>query len=290
MKGAFSQLLHTPMVYCASRFFRSIDHSMTSSPLKNDGPLDSWHALADGTGCVPLIRNGTDGSLLVLVPGGEFLAGGPGGGVCMGAFPVELPGFYMDMTAVPVELPGFYMGITAVKNAQYARFVMGTKHRAPEKADHPVVCVNWDDAQAYCGWAGLRLPSELEWEKAARGTDGREYSWGKEWDRAKCRCYKKKKGNETTAGVWEYALGVSPFGCYQMAGNVWEWCADGYDSNAYNQYKRGDFTIPNNTRQRVVRGGSWYHDVPDSFRCAYRNYFVTPARRDYLGFRVARSS
>ena len=239
-----------------------------------------------------LLENDLDGSLLVLVPGGEFLAGGPRSDEGKGSF--------------PVELPGFYMGMTAVTNAQYARFVKATKYAPPEKADwgepiwkngtyppekadHPVVCVNWDDAQAYCGWAGLRLPSELEWEKAARGTDGREYPWGKEWDQAKCR-NSENKGSGTTASVWEYALGVSPFGCYQMAGNVWEWCADGYDSNAYYQYKRGDFAVTNNTRQRVVRGGSWYHDVPDSFRCAYRNYFVTPARRDYLGFRVARSS
>ena len=191
-----------------------------------------------------MIENKKDGTLLVLVPGGKFIAGGPGDNEGKGAF--------------PLELPAFYMGITAVTNAQYARFVTATKHRAPEKAyigtpiwkdgtyppekaDHPVVCVNWDDAQAYCRWAGLRLPGELEWEKAARGTDGREFPWGKRGKKggqAKCRNIKnsgswepfskrvlnvpfgkyrpKNRGSGTTASVWDYPPGVSPFGCYQI--------------------------------------------------------------------------
>lgn len=246
-----------------------------------------------------MIENKKDGTLLVLVPGGKFIAGGPGDNEGKGAF--------------PLELPAFYMGITAVTNAQYARFVTATKHRAPEKAyigtpiwkdgtyppekaDHPVVCVNWDDAQAYCRWAGLRLPGELEWEKAARGTDGREFPWGNDydWGHAKYR-NKNNKGNETTAGVWDYASGVSPFGCYQMAGNVWEWCADGYkyDSNAYDRYKRGDLTIPNNSGQRVVRGGSWFNGIADDlgrFRWVKRDHIEPDVRNFYFGFRVARSS
>ncbi|MCX6623225.1 MAG: SUMF1/EgtB/PvdO family nonheme iron enzyme [Acidobacteria bacterium] len=210
-----------------------------------------------------LIENPKDGTLLVLIPEGEFLAG---------------------EEKFRVRLPGYYLALHPVTNGQYKRF----KPEWKRNDEHPVVDVNWDDAQAYVKWAGLRLPTELEWEKGARGVDGREYPWGEKWDPAKCR-NSTNKGSGQTCGVWSYPEGQSPWGMYQMAGNVWEWCEDWYESGAYTKYKAGNLTRPSSGGSRVLRGGSWYYDYSNYFRCADRTYRTPDYRNTYLGFRCART-
>ena len=227
-----------------------------------------------------MIEHPKTGMLLVLVAGGKFLAGESGSDEGGGKF--------------EVELPGFYMGLHPVTNRQYGVFVKESGHHAPVngfwqdsgKAEHPVVCVSWEDAAAYCVWGGLRLPGELEWEKAARGEDGRKYPWGEEWDEGKCR-NAKNNGSEETAGVWSYAGGASLSGAYQMSGNVWEWCVDWYDEKAYERYQRGDLKPPSSGSTRVLRGGSWIDFYFGYFAASVRRHERPGLLCDRYGFRCA---
>ena len=220
---------------------------------------------------------------LCLVPAGEFQMGSPEGA-----------GYDDERPQHTVYLDGYYVGRYPVTVAQFRRFLSEAGH-TPESSnclkgqdDHPVVYVSWHDATAYGEWAGLRLPAEAEWEKAARGTDGRVYPWGNEApDRSLCN-FGRNEGGRTPVGKYS-PQGDSPYDCADMAGDAWEWCGDWKDSGYYVSSPSKNPTGPSSGGSRVVRGGSWYDD-PFFVRCAYRNGGGPDITNLTLGFRCARGS
>jgi len=151
-----------------------------------------------------------------------------------------------------------------------------------DKTDHPVVCIDWNNANTYCEWAGKQLPTEAQWEKAARGTDGHTYPWGEGIDCHKAQYW--KCGGETVAVGTKN--GVSPYGAYDMAGNVWKLVSDWYDDNYYATSPRSNPAGPQSGSTWVVRGGGWNYNWFYT-RVAYRSHYGPANRDDLFGFRCA---
>ena len=202
-----------------------------------------------------------------------------------------------------VHLDAFYLARYAVTWAQYTAFDQATGRGAPfhgvapanwdatrpappaGKEDHPVVHVSWHDAVAYCEWAGLRLPTEAEWEKAARGTDGRIFPWGSTWEEGRCNWSQGGEGDTTPVGAFSPA-GDSPYGCADMAGNVWEWTLDWYSTDYYSRSPIRNPLGADDGSTRVLRGGSFNYE--GGVRATRRGR-ADPAKRMYpmLGFRCS---
>jgi formylglycine-generating enzyme required for sulfatase activity len=198
-----------------------------------------------------------------------------------------------------VDLADFHIARYPVTNAQYQRFMAATGHRTPPYLErgfkpacepgYPVVWVSWEDANAYCAWLSqatgrpYRLPTEAEWEKAARGTDGRAYPWG-DAPPNKTLCASDNHAGMTATPVGRYSpQGDSPYGCGDMAGNVWEWCQSLYRPYPYDP---GDGREdPAAAGPRVVRGGAFYTNIR-RVRCASRLRYSPNLWLNVIGFRV----
>ncbi len=228
---------------------------------------------------------------MVSVPAGEFTMGSENG-------------FDNEKPVHTVYLDAYRIDQTELTNAQYKQCVEVGKCQPPSETNsftrdsyygnsqydnYPVIYVSWNDAQEYCQWAGKRLPTEAEWEKAARGPltssgDARAYPWGNEWDAAKANV-ENKVGDTTQVG--NYPAGASPYGALDMAGNVWEWVADWYDKAYYSNSPRENPKGPASGEFKALRGGAFLN-ARDLARAAYRlNNRPSYRHHGDLGFRCA---
>lgn len=245
---------------------------------------------------------------MVLIPAGDFLMGTPNGEEGSGdaehpQHRVHANAFCMDRTEVTVA--AFRRCVDAGGCTQPDAYAPRDNpycnwgHSGNES--HPVNCVDWNQARAYCQWTGLsegarRLPTEAEWEYAARGGDGRRYPWGGEAPSSERLCWSRSDG---TCPVGGFSRGRSPFGLDDMAGNVWEWVEDVYNPRAYGARPEGfnarvavTQTDSANSENRVLRGCGWYDygAGPAYVRAAFRNWSTRSNRHSYVGFRCARDT
>lgn len=234
-------------------------------------------------------RSLKDSMVLVYVPAGEFTMGSDDGNA-------------NEKPERRIYLDAYWIDQTEVTNAMYAKCVeanqcnLPSKKRSqtrlsyfdtPEFSDYPIIYVTWDDAFAYCSWVGRTLPTEAQWEKAARGEDGRTYPWGEVSPRDTLANYDNHFGDTTRVGT--FPDGASQYGVYDMAGNVWEWVNDWYDGSYYQSSPSSNPLGPSSGQYRVLRGSSWgYYEY--GVRSVYRNWYVPWHSDELVGFRCALAS
>jgi len=271
-------------------------HALNENPLTRT----AGYTIAEAQALLPEDR-WKELATMVLIPAGPFMMGTN-----------SESANEIDRPQHKVNLPTFRMGKYLVTNAQYARFIAATGHRPPSDWKNgkilqgtallPVTLVSWYDATAYAKWAGCRLPTESEWEKAARGTDGRRWPWGNTMDPSRLNTY-YNVGSATKVDT--YVSGVSPYGIFDMAGNVNQWVEDDFlpykgtpapkeafqgkvakiNSNEDRAMKISDQVVVDR-RYKVLRGGSWKGD-PFSTATYHRDYAWPNYASDFFGFRCA---
>jgi formylglycine-generating enzyme required for sulfatase activity len=250
------------------------------------------------------------------IPAGAFLMGTPERelSALAKAYGGTRESYREESPQFSLHLPAFAIARAPVTNALYAAFAAASGARLPitwrggqppkHLLDHPVVDVTWEEANAFCGWlnqviadyqstqstvynlqSAIRLPTEAEWERAARGTDGRTFPWGGGWDAAKANT--REAGRGGTSPVVAYPAGASPEGCLDMCGNVWEWTASLDRLYPYDPHDgREDPRAPG---RRIMRGGC-YANPRGYARCACRFRMPPTIRNEFLGFRLAYSN
>jgi sulfatase modifying factor 1 len=256
---------------------------------------------------------------MVFVPAGVFRRGSTSDNVtrfyemCRKADKKCKRWWFKDETPlIRVNLDAFWIDVYEVTNEKYLEFVLATGHRPAlddkcetEKCKEgnlwkgnkisyvikrqPVTQVSWFDAVSYCEWRGKRLPTESEWEKAARGIKGNVFPWGAIHPKGKATFNRKWRGIITMTDVGIYPAGKSVYGLYDMAGNVWEWVADWYDYKYYKKKIRENPKGPDTGEFKVVRGGSWVNHA-DSLHSAFRRWSRPEVRFNDTGFRCAKNA
>ena len=274
--------------------------SIIVSNIMISGVISAWTAdlqpSQEGQRSVTETIKGKDGAPMMLIPAGPFTMGGNDGPSSeRPEHSVTLDSYFIDRYEVTLQL--------------YGKFLQEAKHDAPSTwddeavmavGDRPAVGMGWSDAAAYCAWAGKRLPTEAEWEKAARGTDGRRYPWGHMQPFVDIANYNRGvwvseaitlvavsggvEGMSVRHGLKEG--GRSPYGLHHMAGNAAEWVADWYDREYYSKSPEKNPTGPANGEKRVLRGGSWA-DLPVALRVSARMSAEPDFQDRTIGFRCA---
>jgi len=323
LSNASTRPLHSPTPTPPHSPTPTLSHSHTPTPPKSPSP--SVVPATPAPQAIELRVWEADGAEMVFVPAGEFVMGSEElGDDERPVHRVYLDGFWIDRYEVtnerfarfvdatgyqteaeqrgwgwvspplPSDIGEEQRGVEEIEGADW-RHPRGPDSDIEGKPDHPVVLVSWNDAHAYCRWAGKHLPSEAQWEKAARGPaapgqagdseHGRRYAWGDEFDSARANTRESEQGDTTPVGSFS-PQGDSPYGASDMTGNVWEWVADWYGSDTYSQALVANPPGPATGTYKILRGGSWPFDEVYA-RTAFRYNVKPDYTYDFAGFRCS---
>ena len=256
--------------------------SATTEPLPTETPIPTSVL---GIGSTKISEK--DGMKLVFVPAGEFTMGSDTSSDEQPIHKVTLDAFWIDKTEVTNKMYALCVNAGACQlPSSMSSDTRKDYYGVSEFDDYPVIYVDWNKAKTYCEWAERRLPTEAEWEKAARGTDVRTYPWGNDAPNSNLLNYDSKVGDTTEVG--KYPAGASIYGVLDMAGNVWEWVMDWYDSNYYSSSPSQNPQGPASGQYHVLRGGSWVSNV-SGVRSALRGGYDPSNIYGIVGFRCALS-